>query len=28
LIEEEADEERPNPFAKLAGLKEQLEKKK
>tara|TARA_R110000796_G_scaffold88559_3_gene190849 strand:+ start:58796 stop:59374 length:579 start_codon:yes stop_codon:yes gene_type:complete len=27
LIEEEADEERPNPFAKLAGLKEQLEKK-
>jgi len=28
LVEEEADEERPNPFAKLAGLKEQLEKKK
>ncbi|WP_430470312.1 YceD family protein [Thalassospira lucentensis] len=28
LIEEEADEERPNPFAQLAGLKEQLEKKK
>lgn len=28
LSEEESDEERPNPFAKLAGLKEQLEKKK
>ncbi|WP_412776231.1 YceD family protein [Thalassospira lucentensis] len=28
LIDDEADEERPNPFAKLAGLKEQLEKKK
>lgn len=26
--EEEAEEERPNPFAQLAGLKEQLEKKK
>ncbi|MBX2830896.1 MAG: DUF177 domain-containing protein [Rhodospirillales bacterium] len=26
--EEEAQEERPNPFAQLAGLKEQLEKKK
>ncbi|WP_417806104.1 YceD family protein [Thalassospira lucentensis] len=27
LVEEEAEEERPNPFAKLAGLKEKLEKK-
>ena len=26
--EEEADEDKPNPFAQLAGLKEQLEKKK
>ncbi|MCC9622904.1 DUF177 domain-containing protein [Thalassospira sp. MA62] len=26
--EEEAEEDRPNPFAKLAGLKEQLEQKK
>lgn len=28
MAEEEAEEERPNPFAQLAGLKEQLEKKK